>query len=297
MQAESSNKPFVSVIIPSYRDWKRLILCLGALNKQTLSKDLYEVIVVNNDPSDKIPSDFFIPENTIIIEESKKGSYAARNAGIKKAKGNLLAFTDADCIPDINWLANAVSVLSANTGCMRLAGKIELFFRGSKATLAEKYEAVFAFDQQKFIRKDDAAVTANMFALKRLFDRVGGFNEHLFSGGDIDWGRRASKAGYPIFYAENVIVHHPARNSVKELKAKRKRVAGGTGVRMKSRKRSLNKFIKIFLPPKNTVRTIRVKGSELTLLEKVEVYVLRYYLSIVGGLEAFKITRGKIPHR
>lgn len=54
--------PFVSIIIPTYRDWERLALCISALDKQTYSKDLFEVIIVNNDAQDQAPSNYYLPK-------------------------------------------------------------------------------------------------------------------------------------------------------------------------------------------------------------------------------------------
>src|SRR4051812_118153 len=116
-------KPFVSVIIPLYRDWPRLALCIKALYEQDYKR--FEVIIINNCEEDSIPEGFYIPENFRIITEFKPGSYAARNAGIKKASGNLIAFTDSDCIPYPSWISNAVKTFEKDPTCSRIAGKID----------------------------------------------------------------------------------------------------------------------------------------------------------------------------
>src|SRR5690606_33493940 len=97
----------ISVIIPTYHDWARLILCVEALKNQSFPQEDFEVLIVNNDPLDKVPAGFPIFPNFSIINEEKPGSYAARNSAIKIAKGEILAFTDSDCIPDKDWLQNA----------------------------------------------------------------------------------------------------------------------------------------------------------------------------------------------
>jgi len=100
---KDQNYPFVSVIIPTYRDWNRLKLCVNALKNQTYPKNRFEAIVVNNDPADPCPY-CPLPDNFVLTTEGKPGSYAARNAGIKIAKGDILAFTDSDCIPYSDWI-------------------------------------------------------------------------------------------------------------------------------------------------------------------------------------------------
>ncbi len=94
-------QPFVSVIIPVYNDAGRLRICLAALHKQTYDSDRYEIIVIDNgsDPSpvmDNLKVEF---DNVVYDQELTPGSYAARNKGITIAKGDVIAFTDADCIP------------------------------------------------------------------------------------------------------------------------------------------------------------------------------------------------------
>lgn len=95
------------------------------------SKNNFEVIIVNNDPNDSIPLELILPDNMIIINESKPGSYAARNSAMKIAKGNILAFTDSDCIPDKDWLNNAYKYFKNNISD-RVGGKIDLFYLADK---------------------------------------------------------------------------------------------------------------------------------------------------------------------
>src|SRR3954452_20493964 len=130
------NSIVVSIIIPTYNDWKRLSLCVNALADQSYSKDKFEVIIVNNNPADTIPANFILPDNAIIITEEAPGSYAARNAALRMAKGEIIGFTDSDCIPDPNWIKNAVDYLESNSTCSRIAGKIAVFFETSNPTAA-----------------------------------------------------------------------------------------------------------------------------------------------------------------
>src|SRR5690554_883295 len=102
------DKLFFSVIIPTYRD-ERLKLCLFSLASQSLPNNNFEVIVVNNDPEDLIDVNLehYKSLDIKIVYEPVAGSYAARNTGILYASGKILAFTDSDCIPDVDWLQNA----------------------------------------------------------------------------------------------------------------------------------------------------------------------------------------------
>lgn len=213
--------PFVSVIIPTYNDWDRLNKCLKALSNQTYPHKRFEVIIINNNPLDYIP-DKIKNYNYSIVTESTVGSYAARNKGISLSKGDILAFTDSDCIPDTFWIERAINKF--NEGCDRIAGHIDIFPTDVNPNIAELYDMTFGFDQQ-ISAMNGLSVTANMFARKSLFDEYGKFKSSLFSGGDTEWSRRVYSKGVSINYDPEVIVMHPARKSIKELLNKRHRVS------------------------------------------------------------------------
>lgn len=213
----------ISVIIPTYKDDKRLQACIDALARQSLDKGLYEVIVVNNSRND---IDIQAPEIELkILQELTPGSYAARNRGLEIAKGEFIAFTDSDCIPDKEWLEKGLkSLMSCSVD--RVSGNIMVFPRCPRMTAVECYEAIFAFNQNDYVKRG-SAVTANLFVRRRVFETIGLFNSSLFSGGDNEWNFRATQAGFGIRYDETAIVHHPARHSWRELSRKIERTTGG----------------------------------------------------------------------
>jgi cellulose synthase/poly-beta-1,6-N-acetylglucosamine synthase-like glycosyltransferase len=269
---------FISVIIPSYHDWSRLQLCLDALDKQSYPQELYEIIAVNNDPADKAPNSFILPGNCTLLEEGRPGSYAARNAALAIAKGEIIAFTDSDCIPDEKWLTHAAERLQH--GAERIAGRVELFFKSDKLTLAEIYEKAFAFDQE-LNAKRGGSVTANMITWRKHFDAVGWFNDSLMSGGDNEWGWRAKDLGIPIQYAPDVVVKHPARNSIRAILQKKRRVAGGA-VNIDREETSQSVFmllIRGFLPPARMLIKLWRKKN-MILPEKLLAACMAYYFKI-----------------
>lgn len=213
--------PMVSVIIPTHNDWGRLRKCLFALSNQSYPKNKFEIIVINNNPNDTIPH-YIRKYNCTILKEIARGSYAARNKGISFSKGEILAFTDSDCIPNTFWIEKAVNRFIK--GCDRIAGFIDIFPMNVTANIPELYDIIFGFDQEA-AASNGLSVTANMFAKKSLFAEYGKFNSSLFSGGDTEWSRRVYCKGISIVYASEVIVKHPARKSLKELFNKRYRVS------------------------------------------------------------------------
>ena len=218
----------ISVIIPAHNDRERLKLCLEALSQQTLQADEYEVIVVDNrsdPPLQDIVEQFSFCR---YASESKPGSYAARNTGLKEARGEIFAFTDSDCIPAPDWLESGCKTLTelASNGC--IGGKIELFAKNpEKPNAVELYELIFGLNQQSNVEKHHFAATANMFTTRHTLETVGPFNTQLKSGGDLEWGRRVHSADRPIVYAANTVIRHPTRSNLKQIRIQARRHAGG----------------------------------------------------------------------
>jgi len=269
-------KPFVSVIIPTYHDWERLKMCLTALRAQTYPQGRFEVVVVNNDPQDPVPEMDF-PPNFQILSESKPGSYAARNKGISVANGEILAFTDSDCIPREDWIEKAVN--NFLEGAQRIAGHVELFFRSDKLNAAEIFEKAFGFNQEANA-STGSSYTANMIVGRNDFQIVGFFNENLMSCGDNEWSLRAQASGIPIIYADDVVVRHPARSSMKELMSKKKRVAGGLANISKDIRTGPPLWaLRGFLPSVRVFLSL-AERKDLSSYEKVVSFFVHYFLKI-----------------
>ncbi|MDZ7833018.1 MAG: glycosyltransferase [Desulfobacterales bacterium] len=278
-------RPFVSIIIPVCHDWERLSLALDALERQTWPRERFEVIVINNDPADPFPDEYANRPGLRLDSEAKKGSYAARNRAIQMSRGDVLGFCDADCIPNTDWIEKAVAFLVENPGCFRMAGRIELVYGDSeKRTWAEMHERIFAFMQDEYAR-NGSSTTANMFAWGCVFDAVGGFDETLVSGGDLEWGKRADAAGFSIGYCENAVVRHPARSTMPELMEKARRVCSGY-IRVNEadiRKNPLSALYHGLCMIKPPVKggSMIFASKDLRPAQKMGVYFLEYLLKLV----------------
>jgi len=223
---------FISVIIPVYNDPERIEIALNALLKQTYPQPLFEIIAIDNastDTTPKIIESFCTRYPNLIkmaVESKIQSSYAARNQGIKQAKGDVLAFIDSDCIPDAKWIetgSNALQKENASCG----GGHVDFFFKAEVPNIFEHYDAGRKMNQKVFIEKNGFAATANFFVYRSLFDKYGLFRHNLISGGDYEFGRRLTEGGEKMVYIRNAIVHHPARNSWQSIMKKCKRVAEG----------------------------------------------------------------------
>lgn len=227
---EPTSSPFVSVIIPVFNDAEHLRICLVALEQQTYAKSLYEVIVVDNGSDDAENVAEIVAQfgQAIFAAEQRPGSYAARNQGIALAKGDVIAFTDADCIPASDWLEKGIAHLLQTPNCGLVVGRINIFFQNpDRLTLVEQYERVMGFQQREHLERYKYGSTANVFTFKHVIDRVGMFDATLKSNGDFEWGRRIYSHGYPQVYADDTCIAHPARHSFAQLHKRSVRLAGG----------------------------------------------------------------------
>ncbi|MBD0336290.1 MAG: glycosyltransferase family 2 protein [Cyanobacteria bacterium Co-bin13] len=304
--------PFVSVIIPVFNDAKRLKVCLAALAQQTYPKALIEVIVVDNGSDDveqvkEVVAQFAgamgpgEPLRAIATQELTPGSYAARNRGIALAKGEVLAFTDADCIPAADWIEQGVSHLLSAPNCGLVAGKISLFFQNPhRLTPVELFEKVTAFAQKEYLEQHKYGATANLFTAKAVVERVGLFNAQLKSSGDKEWGQRVASMGYRQMYADNAQVAHPARYSFDQLYRRTSRIVGGTydlnrqgsWLSLQRNKVLVQGLLADLVPPLefafNAFRDLRLNGVE----EKLKVSLVMFFVRYVSAWERIRLMLG-----
>ncbi len=95
----------ISVIVPVYNTAAYLDRVIAALLSQDFPRDAYELIFVDNGSSDGSLDILHRQSRIRVLQEPERGSYAARNLGIRHATGDVLAFSDSDCFPVPHWLA------------------------------------------------------------------------------------------------------------------------------------------------------------------------------------------------
>jgi len=225
----SGEAPLVSVIIPVYNDAAGIKRCLAALSEQTYPRQRMEVIVADNGSQDDLETAVApFASWAHLVREPEPGSYAARNRALLEAKGEVLAFTDADCLPAADWIEQGVAALTTASGIGLVAGRIELFAaRPGRPTCVETWELVYSFNQERFVKEFRFGATANVFTTARTMAAVGPFAARLRSGGDREWGQRVHAKGLAVVYAPLAVVRHPARRTFREHGKKQRRILGG----------------------------------------------------------------------
>lgn len=295
--SENGAPPFVSVIVPVWNDAGRLSECLRALEGQTYPGHLYEVVVVDNDSAEDVGHVVAPYARARVLHEGAPGSYAARNTGLAHARGEVIAFTDADCLPAPDWIEKGVARLARGGGRSVVSGRVETFPRTpQRPTAVERYEVLFALAQKEFVSKYGFGATANLFALRETFERAGAFLAEVKSGGDLEWGRRVAGYGYRVEYAEEVCVRHPARASLSQLYSKIVRVTGGLHDLRRIKGRAYLDFdrglLTQLLPP---VRVVARVLREPTLRRRRDRLKVCAVLLFVRYVEAFEKLRLSFP--
>jgi glycosyltransferase involved in cell wall biosynthesis len=296
--------PFVSVIVPVYNDSRRVGKCIEALLAQTYPHQRYEVLVVDNGSTDDTCAVIEKYQVTLLWEKYKQSSYGARNKGIAAARGEIIALTDSDCIPNNDWLENGVRRLLGVPNCGLIGGAIAIFFKKEDSPNAvELYDSIMGFHQKEDIEEHHFGSTANVFTFKKIFDQVGLFNDCLKSGGDNEWGRRVFSYGYRLVYADDVVVAHPARHSFGQLWKRYARLIGGCYeqywqnsyrahviLTLRSAKSILGVTARTFLSMHHSekLRGIRRK------VQFISVYT---FIQIVSTLERTRLLLGGNPRR
>jgi glycosyltransferase involved in cell wall biosynthesis len=202
----------ISVIIPTYKRHTLLLRCLDAVRRQVFSKEAYEIIVVSDGP-DKATLEALQPfskSSTPPIKyfqlPEKKGPAAARNAGWREASGELIAFTDDDCIPDINWLKSFWDAFNRRP-------YINVAFTGHTVVPISQTPT----DYELNISHLETAefITANCVCTKNALIETGGFDEAFTMAWreDSDLQFKMLERGMPIFQVQGATVIHPVRKT------------------------------------------------------------------------------------
>jgi len=220
---EKNSFPSVSVVIPAYNAEKNIVTLIESLLNLDYPKEKIELIIIDNNSTDE--TKYVIKKYPIkLFEENRiQSSYAARNKGINHANGEIIAFTDSDCIVTPQWVKEGVKKLISESADLA-GGKIEFIF-SDKKTVAEIYDSIMNMQTEEFIKNFGTAPTANLFVKSTLFSEIGLFPE-VESGGDFQWTAKATREGYSLVYAPGAIVRHPAR-TLKPLLVKNYRVGKG----------------------------------------------------------------------
>jgi lipopolysaccharide/colanic/teichoic acid biosynthesis glycosyltransferase/GT2 family glycosyltransferase len=214
---DSKGSPKVSVIVPVKDMAESLEACLEALlhQKFVIYNQEYEVIVVDDGSGDS-SAEVAKRAGVRVHQQENMGPAAARNAGARLAGGPILAFTDADCVPDEQWVANIIQAFSnpevvGIKGTYRTQQK-EVVARFVQQEYAYKYARMAHLDRIDFIDTYSAAYR------KDIFLQNNGFDERFpkSSVEDQEFSFRLAVKGYRLEFHPELVVWHVHDKSIRE---------------------------------------------------------------------------------
>lgn len=207
-----SGVPDVSVVIPVRDGASTLPPLLASLSAQTIAPERFEVIVVDNASSDATAL-IARAAGVRLVHEPVANRSRARNAGIVAARGELVAFTDGDCVVTPGWLEG---LLRCRDRAPLLAGHVETCTRPTPNPV-ERFERAWRFAQEHWTPQGWAA-TANLAVTRQALEAIGGFDPtYRHIGEDADLCIRAGRAGYPLAFCPGAVVSHAAEQTLEPM--------------------------------------------------------------------------------
>lgn len=206
--------PRVSIIIPVYNGARTIASCLESVLNQTYPADGYDVIVVENGSTDETST---IAERYPIrlFHSDRRGPAAARNLGLTQTDADVVAFTDADCVADAEWLSELVKPY-ADPEIGGVGGAILAYDHHSRTiaeTFSEEHSPLvnFVSGEHEFLPH---LYTANASYRRSLLLETGAFDPRLVTAEDVDLAWRFQlQTGAGVCYSPQAIVYHHHRST------------------------------------------------------------------------------------
>jgi glycosyltransferase involved in cell wall biosynthesis len=238
----------ITATISTYNREKYLNQVLDSLKNQTLSKDLFEIVLVNNNSpgnTEEIARDFekANPDlNYRYYLETRQGLSYGRNKGIDEAKGKYITFIDDDAFLAEDYLEKIYNYFEKHQDCAAIGSKIHLHYEDIIPKWENKYlnSLLGYFDignEEKVFPKSDYPRGSNMSFRSNVFDKVGGFNVELGRKGnnlagseEKDMFQKIYREDLKVVYIPDAMVYHcvPIERTTSDF-IKRQGVGTGKG--------------------------------------------------------------------
>jgi cellulose synthase/poly-beta-1,6-N-acetylglucosamine synthase-like glycosyltransferase len=211
VNSAAPNQPFVSVIVP-VRDGESTIAdCLDSILATDYPADRREILVIDNGSTDGTAQAIRSRPVTYMREEMR-GVSNARNHGIAESRGDILAFVDADCLVEPQWLTELVRPFE-DPDVGSVGGDLQ---HAPPTTAAERQAARMLGNWQRFAFTSNPAyaITANAAYRREVLDRIGPFDPHMTRAQDVELGLRfQERSGLRLAYAERATARHRHRST------------------------------------------------------------------------------------
>jgi glycosyltransferase involved in cell wall biosynthesis len=230
------SRPEVSVVIPTYNRAAMLQGCIRSMFAQDFAKELYEIIVADDGSTDSTKQvvqtfrDDSEGPSLCYVRCDHGGPNAARNAGVRLAKADLICFVDDDVDAPSGWLRALVAGVDQNPSAGCIGGPIRLRLEGKPPRLCGR-EALgeTELDLGDMAQKTKFVWSANMLVTRSALELVGAFNDQLpIYADEIEWEERLRRSGGEVVYIpEAWLWHRRAAHDLRLLRLLRLRFIRG----------------------------------------------------------------------
>ena len=204
------SSPEISVVVPARNGEGSLPALLDSLARQTLGRERFEVVVVDNASSDRT-AELARAAGAVVVSEPLPNRSRARNRGIEAARAPWVAFTDADCVASPRWLEE---LLGCSGRAPLVAGPVVTTVSGERPNAVERLEQRWRFSQEEWVQQGWAA-TANLMVERAALEALGGFDAaYRHAGEDPDLCLRARAAGFELGWCPAAEVTHEAESRI-----------------------------------------------------------------------------------
>ena len=294
----------VSVIVCTRNRGNGLVPCLERLEEMEVTPGLaWELVIVDNGSTDDTASAVrgFAEKSRLDVRylfEGRPGLSHARNTGIAAATGDVIAFTDDDCMVDGSWLATIEREFQGDRGLAGLGGRVELFDARDKpitiTTSKERQTLSLSHDVELagFINGCNMAFSRAAFEEVGPFDTRLGAGTRIASGEDSDFLYRLLKSGLKVIYVPDVLVYHNhGRRTDAEVEKLMKGYAIGRGAFYSKHIMKRDTFIlkSAYWEIRSLVRAVRTKEMPKERRKKAR-FLLRHLFT---GFTLYCITAGR----
>lgn len=282
----TTSTALVSIIVPVRNGRDDLRGLLASLAAQTLPQDRFEVVIADDGSTDGGTDGLATPDGHVRVYPGPPvSSYVARNRAVSHARGQVLAFTDADCRPEPDWLESGLAALG-DGGVV--AGLIR-FRLPERPTIWSLIDVDTFLDQERQV-KAGVAVTANLFLNRELFERIDGFDEELREFGDHDLVGRCVAAGAELRFTASAVVVHPTRDEGSRYLSKFWTMNRWYGAREALAGRKPDGIrLQAWVPLVRTFRTRRWYGRTLTGIDRRRLDVSGRAPRLIDDLRALPV--------
>ena len=226
----NSSEPLISVIVAAYNCRDTISKCLESLN--SLDHPSYEVIVVDDGSTDGTPELCETFSGVEVIRLDRGGPSRARNTGVRKARGKLVAFTDSDCFVDSHWLKElekgfiGPDVAGVGGDQISPADESEMGKRIQEFLKISGFVTRYIQTKAAFGETTHNA-SCNSAYRKIIFEEIGGFDEAQFPGEDLELDIKILRKGYRLIYNPAAVVGHYRPGTYREFCRMMRRYGAG----------------------------------------------------------------------